>query len=47
MLYGRRERLQELDARRAGAEGDAAHERAMAEHATLGAEEEHAAAVTP
>jgi hypothetical protein len=43
VLYGRRERLQELDTRRAGPEGDAAHERAMAEHAALGGEEEHAA----
>ena len=47
VLYGRRERLQELDKRRAGPEGDAAHERAMAEHAALGGEEEHAAGVTP
>ena len=46
VLYGRSERLQELDTRQAGPEGDAAHERAMAEHAALGGEEEHAAAVT-
>lgn len=32
VLYGRRDRLGELDARSAGAEGDAAHERAVAEH---------------
>lgn len=31
LLYGRRDRLAEIDARRAGAEGDAAHERAVAE----------------
>lgn len=42
VLYGRRERLRELDTRRAGAEGDAAHEQAMAEHAALGGEEDHA-----
>jgi TrkA-C domain len=47
VLYGRRERLQELDTRRAGPEGDAAHERAIAEHAALGDEEAHAAPATP
>jgi hypothetical protein len=44
VVYGRTERLRELDARRAGPEGEAAHERAVAEHTALGGEEEHAAA---
>jgi hypothetical protein len=42
VLYGRADRLEEIDRRPAGPEGDAAHARALAEHAALGGDEEHA-----